>query len=148
MSSYKNFDNIGRKGVILLNVYDLIQRVANAYSSTNPVRPPQDEMQIHQEVEENLNSNALRTIFEQERLSDRVSATGVSDNYFSQQELSQRMFEEQRLLNEIQQQQLINQQSIDFTNQCLQQNMEDSLRMQNQINNDLMNQAMPPNNMF
>lgn len=134
--------------MIFLNVYDLIQRIASAYSSTNPVRPPQDEMQIHQEVEENLNSNALRTIFEQERLSDRVSATGVSDNYFSQQELSQRMFEEQRLLNEIQQQQLINQQSIDFTNQCLQQNMEDSLRMQNQINNDLMNQAMPPNNMF
>lgn len=131
-----------------MNVYDLIQRIAGAYSSTKPVRPPQDEMQIHQEVEENLNLNALRTIFEQERLSDRVSATGGSDNYFSQQELSQRMFEEQRLLNEIQQQQLINQQSIDFTNQCMQQNMDDSLRMQNQINNDLMDQTMPPNNMF
>ena len=134
--------------MIVLNVYDLIQRIANAYSSPKPVRPPQDEMRIHQEVEENLNLNALRTIFEQERLSDRVSATGGSDNYFSQQELSQRMFEEQRLLNEIQQQQLINQQSIDFTNQCMQQNMDDSLRMQNQINNDLMNQTMPPNNMF
>lgn len=131
-----------------MNVYDLIQRIASAYSSTHPVRPPQDEMQIHQEVEENLNLNALRTIFEQERLSERVSSAGGSDNYFAQQELSQRMFEEQRLLNEIQQQQLMNQQSIDFTNQCMQQNMNDSLQMQNQINNDLMNQTMPPNNMF
>ena len=131
-----------------MNVYDLIQRITNSYSSTKLVRPPQDEMQIHQEVEENLNLNALRTIFEQERLSERVSATGGSDNYFAQQELSQRMFEEQRLLNEIQQQQLMNQQSIDFTNQCMQQNMDDSLRMQNQINNDLMGQTMPPNNMF
>lgn len=131
-----------------MNVYDLIQRISDAYSSTKPVRSPQDEMQIHQEVEENLHLNALRTIFEQERLSERVSSTGGSDNYFAQQELSQRMFEEQRLLNEIQQQQLMNQQSIDFTNQCMQQNMDDSLRMQNQINNDLMNQTMPPNNMF
>lgn len=88
MSSYKIFGNIERKGVIILNVYDLIQRITSAYSSTKPVRPPQDEMQIHQEVEENLNLNALRTIFEQERLSERVSATGGSDNYFSQQELS------------------------------------------------------------
>ena len=136
------------KGGIILNVYDLIQRISDAYSSTKPVRSPQDEMQIHQEVEENLHLNALRTIFEQERLSERVSSTGGSDNYFAQQELSQRMFEEQRLLNEIQQQQLMNQQSIDFTNQCMQQNMDDSLRMQNQINNDLMNQTMPPNNMF
>lgn len=148
MSIYKNFGNIGRKGVIILNVYDLIQRIATVYSSTKPVRPPQDEMQIHQEVEENLNLNSLRTIFEQERLSERVSATGDTDNYFAQQELSQRIFEEQRLLNEIQQQQLMNQQSIDFTNQCMQQNMNDSLRMQNQINNDFMNQTMPPNNMF
>ena len=131
-----------------MNVYDLIQRISDAYSSTKPVRSPQDEMQIHQEVEENLHLNALRTIFEQERLSERVSSTGGSDNYFAQQELSQRMFEEQRLLNEIQQQQLMNQQSIDFTNQCMQQNMDDSLRMQNQINNDLMSQTMPINNMF
>ena len=136
------------KGGIILNVYDLIQRISDAYSSTKPVRSPQDEMQIHQEVEENLHLNALRTIFEQERLSERVSSTGGSDNYFAQQELSQRMFEEQRLLNEIQQQQLMNQQSIDFTNQCMQQNMDDSLRMQNQINNDLMSQTMPINNMF
>lgn len=139
---------MGQKEVIVLNVYDLIQRITSAYSSTKPVRPPQDEMQIHQEVEENLNFSALRTIFEQERLSEQGPAAGGSDNYFSQQELSQRMFEEQRLLNEIQQQQLMNQQSIDFTNQCMQQNMDDSLRMQNQINNDLMNQTMPPNNMF
>ena len=131
-----------------MNVYDLIQRITNAYSSTKPVRPPQDEMQIHQEVEENLNSNALRTIFEQERFSESMSLAGSSDNCFEQQEINQQIFEEQRLLNEIQQQQLINQQSIEFTNQCMQQNMDDSLRMQNQINNDLMSQTMPPNNMF
>lgn len=105
-------------------------------------------MQIHKEVEENLNLNALRTIFEQERLSEGVSPVGRFDNYFEEQEMSQRIFGEQRLLNEIQQQQLINQQSIEFTNQCMQQNMDDSLRMQNQINNDLMSQTMPPNNMF
>lgn len=105
-------------------------------------------MQIHKEVEENLNLNALRTIFEQERLSEGFSPVGRFDNCFEEQEMSQRIFEEQRLLNEIQQQQLMNQQSIDFTNQCMQQNMNDSLQMQNQINNDLMNQTMPPNNMF
>ena len=137
-----------------MNIYDIIQHIAKTYSSTSSIRTPKDEMEVSREVEENLNVNALKTIFNKERL-EHFSQTSSPpptedeiDDIIQQHMLENQMFEQQRILNEMHQQNILNHQMMDMTNQTMIQNMNDDLRMQEQQNQDMINQQMmfnPPN---
>ena len=137
-----------------MNIYDIIQHIANTYSSTSSTRTPKDEMEVSREVEENLNINALKTIFNKERL-EHFSQTNEPpptedeiNDIIQQHILENQMFEQQRLLNEVHQQNILNQQMMDMTNQAVLQNMNDDLRMQEQQNQEMINQQImfnPPN---
>ena len=111
-------------------------------------------MEVSREVEENLNVNALKTIFNKERLEDFSQTSSPPptedeiDDIIQQHILENQMFEQQRILNEMHQQNILNQQMMDMTNQTMMQNMNDDLRMQEQQNQDMINQQMmfnPPN---
>ena len=137
-----------------MNIYDMIQQIANKYSSTISTRTPKDEMEVSREVEENLNINALKTIFKKERL-EHFSQTNTPpptedeiNDIIQQHILENQMFEQQRLLNEMHQQNILNQQMMDMTNQAVFQNMNDDFRMQEQQNQEMINQQIifnPPN---
>ena len=132
----------------------MIQQIANKYSSTISTRTPKDEMEVSREVEENLNINALKTIFKKERL-EHFSQTNTPpptedeiNDIIQQHILENQMFEQQRLLNEMHQQNILNQQMMDMTNQAVFQNMNDDFRMQEQQNQEMINQQIifnPPN---
>ena len=137
-----------------MNIYEIIQHIANTYSSTSLTRTPKDEMEVSREVEENLNINTLKTIFNKERLEHFSQTTSPPptedeiDDIIQQHILENQMFEQQRILNEMHQQNILNQQMMDMTNQTMMQNMNDDLQMQEQQNQEMINQQImfnPPN---
>lgn len=138
-----------------MNIFNILQQVTDAYSSTKPIRPPKDEMEIHDEVERNLNVSTLREIFNKEHFQN-INIGNSSQQYdgeindIIQQHIQENeLFEQQRVMNEMINQQILNQQAVDFTYQTLQQTMDDSIQMQNQMNQDIVaNQSMMPPNMF
>lgn len=139
-----------------MNIFNILQQVADAYSSAKPIRPPKDEMEIHDEVERNLNVSTLREIFNKEHFqkinnigSSSQQSDGEINNIIQQHIQENELFEQQRVMNEMINQQILNQQAVDFTYQTLQQTMDDSIQMQNQMNQDIVaNQSMMPPNMF
>ena len=113
-------------------------------------------MEIHDEVETNLNVSTLREIFNKEHFqninniwSSSQQSDGEINNIIQQHIQENELFEQQRVMNEMINQQILNQQAVDFTYQTLQQTMDDSIQMQNQMNQDIVaNQSMMPPNMF
>lgn len=139
-----------------MNIFNILQQVADAYSSAKPIRPPKDEMEIHDEVERNLNVSTLREIFNKEHFQN-INNIGSSsqqseeeiNNIIQQHIRENELFEQQCMMNEMTHQQIINQQATDFANQTLQQTMNDSIQMQNQMTQDIVtHQSMMPPNMF
>jgi hypothetical protein len=113
-------------------------------------------MEIHDEVERNLNVSTLREIFNKEHFQN-INNIGSSsqqseeeiNNIIQQHIRENELFEQQRMMNEMTHQQIINQQATDFANQTLQQTMNDSIQMQNQMTQDIVtHQSMMPPNMF
>ena len=138
-----------------MNIFNIIQQVADAYSSAKPIRPPKDEMEIHDEVEQNLNMSTLREIFNKEHFqninveSSPPPSEEEINNIIQQHIRENELFEQQRMMNEMTHQQIINQQVVDFSNQTLQQSMDDSLQIQNQMSQDIViHQSTMPPNMF
>ena len=112
-------------------------------------------MEIHDEVEQNLNMSTLREIFNKEHFQNinvesfPPPSEEEINNIIQQHIRENELFEQQRMMNEMTHQQIINQQATDFTNQTLQQTMDDSIQMQNQMNQDIVtHQSMMPPNMF
>lgn len=138
-----------------MNIFNILQQVADAYSSTKPIRTPKDEMEVHDEVEENLNMSVLREIFNKEHfqninIENSPPPSEEEINNIIQQHIRENeLFEQQRIMNEMTHQHIINQQAVDFSNQTLQQSMDDSLQIQNQMSQDIViHQSTMPPNMF